>query len=38
MCADEYMLEFSIYVGSDAVHYLETMYVGALDKYEWDNP
>ena len=24
--------------GSDAVHYLETMYVGALDKDEWDEP
>src|SRR5665213_78507 len=22
----------------EAIHYLETMYVGALDKDEWDNP
>ena len=36
--AHEYMLEDYVYVGSDAVHYLETMYVGALDKDEWDEP
>jgi hypothetical protein len=32
------MLEDYVYVGSGAVHYLETMYMGALDKDEWENP
>src|ERR1022692_2102375 len=36
--AHEYMLEDYVYVGRDAVHYFETMYVGALDKDEWDEP
>jgi hypothetical protein len=32
------MLEDYVYEWRDAVHYLETMYVGALDKDEWDEP
>ena len=32
------MLEDYVYAGSDAEYYLESMYVGALDKDEWDEP
>ncbi len=36
--ADQYMLEDYSFSDGEMVHYLETMFVGALDKEEQDNP